>query len=338
MDDSCPLLSVIIPCYNVEAFLEEAVVSVINSGVPDMEIILINDGSTDRTDDICRALASQYMVITYIAQSNAGPSAARNAGLAVARGKWLTFVDADDMVVSRNLADLLNMAIEYNADIIQGDYIPIPCNNDKNSKVAQRYTPEKISLEKISLEMSGIEAACKSLYQKIEKGGGRYWGINNSMWGKIYKRRVWDGMEYPNGKVYEDLAIFYKLALRAEKVILTNLPVYMYRENPESITHVFNRKRLDVLDVTAAIEQDAAQHYPELLSAARDRRFAANYNMYRLMNASPYKNEYADDIRNSYNYIRCHARNILSDPKSRIKNKTGALLAIILPSNILSKI
>lgn len=333
MDDSSPLLSVIIPCYNVEAFLEEAVVSVINSGVPDMEIILINDGSTDRTDDICRALASQYRVITYLSQSNAGPSAARNAGLAVARGKWLTFVDSDDMVVSRNLADLLNMAIKYDADIIQGDYIPIPCNNDKDPKVAQRVTPETISME-----MSGIEAACKSLYQKIEKGGGRYWGINNSMWGKIYKRRVWDGMEYPNGKVYEDLAIFYKLALRAEKVILTNLPVYMYRENPESITHVFNRKRLDVLDITAAIEQDAALHYPELLSAARDRRFAANYNMYRLMNTSPYKKEYADDIRNSYNYIRCHARNILSDPKSRIKNKTGALLAIILPSKVLSKI
>ena len=163
--------------------------------------------------------------------------------------------------------------------------------------------------------------------------------MNNSIWGKLYRKSLFKGFNFPDGKLYEDLDIFAKLLLVAKRYVISSRIIYMYRRNMQSILHTFNSSRLCVLGITESIEEYMRKKNDvDLIDAAVDRRFAANYNMFRLMNASPDRKEYVKEIENTYRYIRSKAKKILFHPRSRLKNRIGALAVIILPEKILSRL
>lgn len=339
------LLSVIIPCYNAEKFLRSAIRSVTDQQFYDYEIILIDDGSEDSTPEICREYAEEYDYIRVISNSHKGLASARNAGLREARGEWIIWLDADDLLTPGSIRYMMDIQRHYDADIVQGDTLRF---SDESDKIAEYrdYDHSRCVIKKFG----GEEAAEKSLFQHIEKGGSESFGVNNSACGKLIRKSLYEGVEFPKGKIYEDLAVFAEMVMKAGIYVLSSRPVYLYRRNAVSITSVFNMKRLDVLEITAGIEDKLRRVNPRLLPAARDRRFAANYNMFLLLNSSlkdlrkkeklseDQEKIYKENINSTSSYIKAHAREVLFHRSTRMKNRLGALLALIFPSRFISAV
>lgn len=332
-------ISVVIPAYNAEKWIEEALDSVLkHQGGLIKECIVVDDGSRDGTPDILSRYALKNDILKVITIPNSGVSVARNVALDVAMGDWVFFVDSDDFVVPGALKKLLRKAREEDCDIIEGDII------HAEDSATLSFDVEIAAAETISdgsvVEMSGREAARRSLYQD---------GIDSSLYGKLYRRSLWEGIRMPAGEIYEDLSVFYRVAMRAKKYVRFSLPVYIYRIREESQIHEFSVHRLDVLKVTERICNDFRERIKReesgetaedgisahsLYKAAHDRRFAANYNILGLL-VSNRETTYSDITEKCEQFIRRNSLYILFNRRSRRKNHLGALAVILLPRRIL---
>lgn len=319
---STPKISVIIPAYNVEMFIGEALDSLIAQDFSQWEAIVVVDGNKDKTEEIVASYSARDARIKLVTQAFSGVADARNAGLARTQGEWIVWLDSDDLLAPGALSTFLHLQLQFNADIVQG------CYKKFNSSGRELFDKLSIhSARKFRLEVrDSIATLENSLYQRR--------GYHNSMWGNLFRRTLFEGESFTSGILYEDLDIFYRLVVKASTIVHTDQTLYLYRQNPDSLLHRFNRSRLDVLDVTARISNFMEENYPELHRAALDRRFAANFNMYRLMNKIE-PESYKTEIHICEKFIRRMAPKVLFDPKSRIKNKAGAIISMLLPSSIL---
>lgn len=210
-----PLISVIIPVYNVEKYLVQCLQSVVEQTYTNLEIILIDDGSTDSSPMICDTFAREDERIKVIHQSNGGLSCARNLGLDIMQGDYVSFVDSDDWIDRDMFAKLLGILEEESADIaicsyywVRGEH-HLPVDNSGKKVVYTR------------------ETALKELFRdKI---------IRNYVCDKFYKRELFDGIRFPIGRFYEDIAITYKLFDKARKIVSIGVPKYYYRVHDNSI-------------------------------------------------------------------------------------------------------
>ena len=201
------LLSIIIPAYNAATFLGKCISSLICTSSYPYEIIIINDGSTDNTDEIARSYASEYSFIKYIEQKNAGVSSARNAGLKIATGKYITFVDADDELLE--LPTILQILAESDYDLLIGDFHEI---KPDGTNVRSRQLSKSIS--------DNRELLNKELL-------GNY--LLNTCWGKFYLNRVIQErqIEFPlQVKMGEDLIFVLHYMQYVDKFHC--IPVYIY--------------------------------------------------------------------------------------------------------------
>lgn len=210
MDDiaSLPLISIIVPVYNVKDYLEKCLQSICGQTYRNLEIILIDDGSSDGSGELCDTFAQRDERIKVIRQANAGQSAARNRGLAVAQGEYLGFVDGDDWIEPDMYGFLYRLLKENEADIsICSHY------RDKGGKSVAKYA----SGEQFAFARDeGIRELV------VDKH------VRNYMWDKLFKRQLFTGISFPVGHVFEDLAICYKLFYAAEKVVVQDSPKYHY--------------------------------------------------------------------------------------------------------------
>ena len=301
MEDS--LISVIIPVYNTETYLASCLDSVLTQSYRNLEVIVIDDGSSDFSLNVAEKYAEQDDRVTVYPQENAGMSVSRNRGLSVATGDFICFVDSDDLLLPDALEVMLEVLNEENADIIQGtvERASVFKGVDYNKKLSR----------KIFTVTQAIE---NSLYQKE---------ILPSVWGKLFKRSLFDGVFFKEGIFYEDLDIFYRLVDKSNKIVWIDFPVYFYRNTEGSILNTWRDRRLDVLSVTQRMEEYISEKYPELLPAAKDRRLSANFNMFALCSIhGDHKN--ADDC---WKHIRKHRKQSFFNPKVRFKNKAGILLS-----------
>lgn len=298
-------LSVIIPVYNGEAYLEECLQSVAAQTYRDFEAIVVNDGSSDSSLEIAKGMARRDSRFKILTTANRGVSAARNTGLDVAEGDFVTFVDADDLLYTRALEFLMRTAGMEHADVIvstlmKGEAYEEP---DYGKYYVELYTYQK--------------AMEQALYQKR---------IMNSPCGVLMRREfALRERGFREGTRYEDLDAFYRFFQHASRIAYLSLPLYFYRSNEDSFIHTWSRERLDVLDVTDRMVEFFEERYPELSAAAADRRFSAHYNMLLLM----YRNgvdepEYEERC---WKIIREGRRRALTDRNVRMKNKLGALLS-----------
>lgn len=214
------LVSIVVPIYNVEEYLQECVDSICAQTYKNMEIILVDDGSTDGSPDICDTYKKKDSRICVIHKENGGLSDARNCGLNVATGEYVAFIDSDDYIDETFVENLLLAAEENDAEIAVCSYRRV------YDKPIQKYGSINYTIEVVS-GTSFLE----SLYS------GKHNDMGFVAWNKLYKKTLFTNYQivYPKGRTYEDTFTTYKLLYYTKKVALVNYPQYSYRIRPGSI-------------------------------------------------------------------------------------------------------
>lgn len=226
-------LSIIVPVYQVEAYIDECITSILNQTFRDFELILVDDGSLDRCPAICDVYAQKDSRIRVIHQKNQGLSAARNTGLQEARGDYIGFVDSDDFIEASMYEKLLDNLEREKADIsVCGRY-----------KV---WDDKKIQEQKSNVYKVMDSTQALALMNTNVLG---YFDV--AAWDKIYKRSCFKGIEFPEGKLCEDWFVMYKLFFNARRIVYDSIPLYNYRQRTGSITH---GKKVNTMPLAASLE------------------------------------------------------------------------------------
>lgn len=224
------LISIIVPIYNVEEYLERCVNSIINQTYKNIEIILVNDGSTDNSGNICNELGKKDNRIKIIHKQNGGLSDARNAGLKIAQGCYIGFVDSDDYIKEDMFETLYNLNKKYNSEISIVSYYEY-----YNGKLIAARDSKK-------LEIFNKIDAIKELLIDTK--------IQSYAWNKLFKKELFENLEFPTNKNFEDIATILLLFEKAEKIVLLEDPKYYYLRRDNSIVGKRNYKTYkDYLDV-----------------------------------------------------------------------------------------
>jgi len=242
-----PLISVIVPIYNNEKFLPKCIDSILAQTYSHLEIILVDDGSADSSGEICDQYAQKEARVKVIHQQNQGISAARNAGIAAAKGEYISFIDSDDWVDATFIENLLQTARENNALIaVVGIYEVFP------EGICQNQISLKPNEKKVFAASHGNFTAEESLELLLVK-------MDRYVADKLYHRSLFEYALFPVGMVYEDIWILYRLLQRMDKVAVYNAPLYYYnRCNENSISKgKFTHKQLDYFKVFDEFMADA---------------------------------------------------------------------------------
>lgn len=230
-------VSLIVPVYNVDKYLEECLDSLINQSYDNIEIILINDGSTDNSGNICDKYSNKYSKVKTFHKENAGLSSARNMGIEKSIGDYLFFVDSDDFIHPETIKIMCGLMIKENCDIVQCDFFKF---HDKDSINFEPVTTT------VKHECYDGLTAVKSIYSEksIEA---------TIVCNKMYKRKLFDKVRFPIGKRNEDEFTTYKLLYESKKVIYIYEKFYYYRQRENSIMH----SKIDInrLDYLEALEE-----------------------------------------------------------------------------------
>lgn len=297
------LISVIVPVYNVSPFVEKCIKSIVEQNYKELEIIIVDDGSTDDSVKKCEKVQKNDNRIKIIKKKNGGLSDARNVGLKVANGEYVTFVDSDDYISPKLVSLLYKNIKKTNSQISVCD--PVHVFNNKKYEFKDE-TEVK--------EYNSLDAIEEMLYQT---------SFLVSAWGKMYRRELFSGIEFPVGKLFEDSAIMYKLFEKADKVVYSNAKYYVYVHRENSITtKAFSNRDLDILSITKEIEQHYSSN-PILAKAAISYRLAACFRV--LLNA-PKTKEFKNAENECGEYIKKHGKDILFNSKVRKKERLATLL------------
>ena len=305
-----PLISVIVPAYNAEAFLDQCLESIVAQSYRHLEILVVDDGSTDGTGALCDRWAERDHRIRVIHQPNGGHSAARNAALDAMTGELITMVDSDDVLHPDFAATLLDTMRQTGADIAVGGYIPFYGEGPVFPDAVETGTTKRFTQQ---------EAILAVLYQQ---------GLTHSPWGRLFKASLFDGIHFPLGIIYEDLAIIYPLLRRCTLVASIEATLYGYRQHESNSMRVFSPRRTAVLNVCERLEQQMKNDDPQYLKAARSRLLSAYFNILLLS-----QQDKAGDYRQLQD--RCWAgikrlrHECLLDPMVRRKNKIGIIASYL---------
>lgn len=300
-------LSVIVPAYNVAPYLRKCLDSIISQTCADMEVLIVNDGSTDTTSAIAGEYAGKYPFIRVFNIDYSGPSKARNTALDAASGKWIAFVDGDDYLPPGALQYLLDTAEQYDADIVMGRYLLT------NSTENNRHGYETIVT-------TGHDTACQMLYQKHNTDT-----VNPSVWGKLFRHELWLTQRLPEGKYYEDLFVMPVIAARCNRIVLTGKPVYYYRINPSGILSTISLRHHDSIEASQHLLQ-IFNDDRELSRAAGSRLYSAAYNLLLKINAG---NDNLPQMKKEcMEIIRKYAWKELINRNARLKNRIGAIVCL----------
>ena len=216
-----PLISIIVPVYNVEKYLDLCIDSILNQTYRNIEVILVDDGSTDRSTEMCDSWKKTDNRVTVIHQINQGLSAARNKGIDVAKGYYVAFVDSDDCILPNFCQALIDASISQNSDIVVCGFSLI--------------TDEGAKTKSISYERKCFDTF--SALSKLVSGH-----IHDYAWNKLYKRELWDDVRYPHGYLFEDIGTTYKVFLKSKRVSCIPDALYEYRQRQGSIVKTMNAK------------------------------------------------------------------------------------------------
>ena len=243
-------ITIIVPIYNVEKYLDRCIQSIICQTYKNIEIILVDDGSTDSSLKICNNYKTDNRIII-LHKNNGGLSSARNYGLKYATGKYLYFLDSDDYICANTIEILYKNAKENNACITCGKELFV-YDSTTNLGLIKNYDSDEFSNE-IALE--------KILYMN---------GISNSSCNKLYKTKLFSGITFPEGELYEDLGTIYKVFGIAKRIVTVNAYTYNYFMRHDSITHIaFREKEMVTLKFSSDILAYVEENYKNIIPAAK---------------------------------------------------------------------
>ena len=231
------LITIIVPVYNVKPYLEECINSIIAQTYKHLEIILVDDGSTDGSSQLCDKYCEIDNRIKVIHKKNGGLSDSRNAGLDVMQGKYVGFIDSDDKVNEFFIESLYCKMVENKADICAGGFVAA----FKNGEIRQ---PEKGGV------ISSREAICK-LIENVD--------LHDHVCTKLFKASLFKEIRFPQGRVFEDIRTTYKVFLKASKVIIIDDCYYWYRQRGNGIARGrFNINKLQMVEAVEDLGNDLA--------------------------------------------------------------------------------
>lgn len=226
-------ISIVVPIYNVEDYIVKNIESLINQTYKNIEIILVDDGSPDKCGSICDEYAEKDDRIVVIHKKNGGLSDARNVGIDIATGKYITFIDSDDYVSTKYCEILYNTIKKYDADISICNYTSFDEGEDASEKIVDDV-----------VVMNSIQAL-DNLYN-VAGGFGQEMHV---AWGKLYKMGLFKSLRYPVGKLNEDEFVIHYLFGDSDKVVLNKSVLYFYLQRGGSIMgQTFSEKRLAGLE------------------------------------------------------------------------------------------
>lgn len=225
------MVSIIVPVYNVNAYLERCVKSILHQTVTDIEIILVDDGSTDGSEQQCDRFAEADDRICVIHKANGGLSSARNRGLQCAKGEFVCFVDSDDVISPYYVEHLLHLVQVHACDIAVGQYV---CFNEDEPRFANGDEAAQILEGKKAIDkLFGATNVCATI------------ACN-----KLYKKALFSDVKFPDGLIHEDEAVAYRLYYKADRVAFSDTVVYGYYRREDSIsTSPFSKRKFDFLKI-----------------------------------------------------------------------------------------
>ena len=305
IDTKQELISIVVPVYNVEAFVDASVQSMVAQTYQNIEIILVDDGSTDASGTICKKWAEKDARVRYIHKENGGAASARNAALDACKGQLITFVDSDDFIDENYIEVLYRSMKEEDADISicgwkdETDMEKKPVDNPGS----------KVCYDK-------VEAMCKLLYQE---------DFDTAMWCKLYKASMFDTIRFPEGNIYEDIAIIYKVFELADKVVYTGYNGYHYLLRDTGTTlKKFSKKKMDLIDVADEMEAYILANMPEAATAMKSKYVRANFHIYLQI---PREQEFEKERTRIEKNIDKYRKSVLADARTRRGTKAALLIS-----------
>lgn len=302
----CCKVSVIVPIYNVEAYLCKCVDSILNQTYKNLEIILVDDGSPDRCGEICDEYARKDDRVKVIHKKNGGLSDARNAAIDIATGEWVTFIDSDDYA-SADYVETLYGVVDRNKCRV-GVACFVEFHEGENSD-----TKQPAYKELVFDKWKGIE---KMFYQEL---------FDTTAWCKIYHKSLFDaGIRFPYGIYYEDVPTIYQLFLHTDKVAFCNKRIYNYLLRSNSIEgQAFNVHKLDsALKVLEMI----GNHFDELKRIEKAVRCRMLSFCFHILLEMPF--DYPDSRKEILmDYVKQNRWKVLFDNQARKKARMGALIS-----------
>lgn len=305
-------ISVVVPVFNTEDYLSRCIDSIISQTYTNLDIILVDDGSTDKSGDICDRYAAQVSSVRVIHQENGGVSHARNVGISLALGEYICFVDADDAITPDYLELLHKILKNADCDISTCGTVYV---YDMESRI------NSVSNHNDTVElMSGIQAVESMLYQKK---------ITNSPFAKLYKKELFDTIKFDKKlAIAEDLDINYKLFLKANKVAINSSQNYLYLQRPGSVMQsLFSIKRIDGLTVAKRLLSNAKMHHVDLVNSAKNRLFV---EAILIASEIPHRgHSYRKEFNECVKLISSLGHGIVSDNESRLRFRFYAGISLI---------
>ncbi|NTW71212.1 MAG: glycosyltransferase [Eubacteriaceae bacterium] len=304
-------VSIIIPVYNTEKYISKCIDSIMGQAFTDFDLILVNDGSTDNSGKICNNYASEDDRISVIHKPNGGQSSARNAGLAIAKGEYISFIDSDDWIDPDFYCTLVEYADSNRADIAacnlyvvnQWDQIR-PFTPDAKSKIYSR-----------------AEAVEEIFSNRI---------LTFSPCNKIYRRHIFENLRFDQDIILEDMDIAYKIIHRANKIVYLEQPLYYYRYNNEStLRKKFTLKRIDEYEVKKRMYEFYLKNYPELADQVYLELLLTGINLYRLV--SIHHRNKLQQYQYLIEFDRKILRRLLTNSRLKIKKKIEGCWILISP-------
>lgn len=305
-----PLISVIVPAYNVEKFIGKCIDSILRQSFKDFEVLLIDDGAKDSTPEICDACAKKDSRIRVYHKENGGLSDARNYGIDRMQGKYVTFIDSDDYVDSGYFEYLYGL-------ITQEEDIQIAICGKKSVREDENASPDPETFHEI---ITGERAVQKMLCGH---------GSGHSAWGKLYSADLWKTVRYPKGKIYEDYATTYRVMALVDKAAWGNAAMYFYVQHIESIMHQkCSRRSLSLVDIADEETEFIVKKWPALKQEALARKVTSELKcLQNILNA---KNEEFDDYKQKIvEDVRRHKGELLASKKVALKTKIK-IIALLL--------
>ena len=306
-----PLISVIVPVYKVEPYIRECVDSIINQTYRNLEIILVDDGSPDRCGKICDEYAGLDKRIKVIHKINGGLSSARNAGLDICKGEYISLIDSDDYI-SPYFIEMFYKASRINdSDVVTG--------TGASEFLAETDYRPALAHSINECEMREIEPS-KALELML------YRHLPNGAPFRLYKKHIFDDIRYPEGYVFEDLATTHKTFIKARHMTLVKADIYAYRVRKDSILRMkFDERKMVVVPIAQNMFAEVCKAYPELEAAAASRAFAQCYHV--LLQVPREDKKHLQEI---WYELKKYRIKVITDrnPLVRKKDKVGAWISL----------
>jgi len=266
-----PEVSVIVPVYKAEQYLDRCVKSILEQTYQNFELILVDDGSPDNSPSLCDEWAKNDNHIYVIHKENGGASSARNAGLKIAKGRWIAFADSDDWLDRNALKTLYDLANQYNVPMAIG-----------GMRVVQKYTDASIVMRQNARVLSNADLMSRFFRLNGEPD-------THSVCGAIIRRDILDDYSFIEGRMNEDVETCYYLARKCEAAVYTDAPLYNYFKNIEGVTNSgFSKKKLDLLDIWDIVQKQVEQFTPEYSYACEMNCKRARFTLLTQMSLNGY--------------------------------------------------